>query len=592
MCGIAGLTAAHPDTVPLTHRGPDGHDWTTVACDGGTLVSLLHTRLAIVDLSDAGNQPMSDERGRYTMVFNGEIYNHLALRKLCEDKGHTFRSHMDGEVILHLWEMEGLACLRRLNGIFAVAVVDRVTGELVLARDPLGVKPMMYVPRSDGSLVFGSEPSALRELGADLGAPSVTALARFLTFLWVPNPDTPFGNVRALRPGHVLRWRPGRPIAEQPYHVPIPDPAQVRPRSMEAALSELDQQLGAASRRQLLGDVPISLMASGGIDSSLVWHFAGAGVDRAFTIEWQGHDAEGIDEDARAVKLLEDHLGTPVTFLDGRDASYDYAPLGGDLFADPAFELTRLISRHARAVHRKVLLSGQGGDEVFGGYRRHQIAPFLGRGFTGPLGSLAASVGSRTGARGEFATRLARATSRRDPFERYMELCTYSTVGERARALGVSEREVSDDLVWAEHRAYWDRLPRGLSFLRKAMALDLGVYLPGLGLSYVDRAGMEFGVEIRVPMLDLELLDWSFTLPDDLLVRRFHGKVLTHELARRVLPLAVVDRPKRGFGAPSTTLQADHAPGERGHRQGRYFALAAAVLDDWLVREGAHRAWA
>jgi asparagine synthase (glutamine-hydrolysing) len=591
MCGIAGLTRVRPDVVPLTHRGPDGHQWTSIGCDDGSVIGLLHTRLAIVDLSDAGNQPMSDETGRFTMVFNGEIYNHLDLRQLCLAKGHRFRSNMDGEVILHLWEMEGPACLKRLNGIFALAVTDRETGELFLARDPLGVKPVLYTQDTAGDLIFGSEATALRELGADLGPPSVTALARFLTFLWVPNPDTPFSKVRSLRPGHLLRWKRGRPISDRAYQVPMPHPDKVRPQSMASAVDELEQRLGAASQRQLLGDVPIGLMASGGIDSSLIWQAAGSGIDRAFTIDWRGADDEGIGEDAKAVALLERHLGTPVTYLDGRDATDDYNVVSGDLFADPAYELTRLISRKANEMGRKVLLSGQGGDEVFGGYRRHQVAPLLGRAFTGPLGALASTMTAKSGMAGEFATRMARASARRDPFERYMELCTYSATAERARALGVTEREVSEDVVWAEHRAYWDRLPKGLSFLRKAMALDLGVYLPGLGLSYVDRAGMEFGMEIRVPLLDLDLLEWSFTLPDELLVRRFQGKLLTRELARRVLPREVVDRPKRGFGAPSTTLQTNNTHGQRGHRQGRYFALACSVLDNWLLRTGATPEW-
>jgi len=591
MCGIAGLTNAQPDVVPLTHRGPDGHQWASIGCGDGSVISLLHTRLAIVDLSDAGNQPMSDETGRFTMVFNGEIYNHLDLRRICEAQGHRFRSKMDGEVILHLWEMEGAACLKRLNGIFAVAIADRDTSELFLARDPLGVKPMLYTQDAAGDLIFGSEATALRDLGADLGAPSVVALARFLTFLWVPNPDTPYSNIHSLRPGHLLRWKRGRPSSDDAYNVPIPHPDQVRPRSMASAVDELEQRLGAATRRQLLGDVPIGLMASGGIDSSLIWQAAGSGIDRAFTIEWRGANDEGIGEDAQAVTVLERHLGTPVTYLDGRDATDEYNVVAGDLFADPAYELTRLISRRANEMGRKVLLSGQGGDEVFGGYRRHQVAPLLGRAFTGPLGTLAAAASAKGGMAGEFATRLARATARRDPFERYMELCTYSTSSERARALGVTEREVSEEIVWAEHRAHWNQLPKGLSFLRKAMALDLGVYLPGLGLSYVDRAGMEFGMEIRVPLLDLELLDWSFSLPDALLVRRFQGKLLTRELARRVIPREVVDRPKRGFGAPSTTLQTNSAEGQRGHRQGRYFALASSILDDWLLRAGATAEW-
>ena len=166
--------------------------------------------------------------------------------------------------------------------------------------------------------------------------------------------------------------------------------------------------------------------------------------------------------------------------------------------------------------------------------------------------------------------------------ERYMELCSYSTAGERARALGVDTAEVTDQVVWQRHRQVWDRLPSSLSYLRRAMTLDLGVYMPGLGLGYVDRAGMEFGVEIRVPWLDLELLRWSFTLRDELLVRRMSGKLLPKALARTVIPRAVVDRPKRGFGVPTGSLVATRAAGARGFRQGQYFANATSVLDQWM----------
>jgi asparagine synthase (glutamine-hydrolysing) len=553
----------------------------------GVPLALHHTRLAIVDLTHAGDQPMASEDGRYVMVFNGEIYNHLELRAFCESKGHTFSSHMDGEVILHLWEMEGYRCLNRLNGIFALAIADTKTGELFLARDPMGVKPLVYATGGDGSITFASEPSAVVQLGGADDSPSTEALACFLTFLWIPDPLTPFAGIHSLPSGHVLTWRANHPLDLVRYRTMTPDPEATRHRTFDQAERELGEHLRAACQRQLLGDVPISIMASGGVDSSLVWEGSRNGLAQAFTIEWDAEAGEGIHEDSDAVRLLERSFGTPVTYLDGSQASDRYLPLGGDLFADPAFELTRLIAQYTRAAGRKVLLSGQGGDELFGGYRRHMVAPLLGHAYSGAIGRKAPAIMSRLpgGLQSEFASRFARATGHRDPFRRYMELCTYSSAAERAALLGCDERDVADEIVLRRHRECWESLPPKLSFLRKAMTLDLQVYMPGLGLSYVDRAGMEHGVEIRVPFLDLELVDWSFTLEDQHLVKRFKGKLLPKSHARKTIPREVIDRPKRGFGAPSSTLATNgRAAGARGHRQGRYFNLAAGILDDWRTQ--------
>ena len=586
MCGISGVAGRPAVTTPdlLSHRGPDGSDEVHLDLRGYPAM-LHHARLAIVDLTPAGDQPMANEDRRFVMVFNGEIYNHLELRAYCEAKGHTFSSKMDGEVILHLWEMEGYQCLTRLNGIFAVAIADTLTGELFLARDPLGVKPLVYVVEQGGSITFGSEPTALSKLGADIGNPSVEALGAFLSFLWVPAPLTPFRNVRSIPIGHVLRWAGGETPTLTQYRRVAPQPEGVTRRSLDEAVAELGDLIDIATQRQLLGDVPISVMASGGVDSSLVWDAAGPGVDQAFTIRWPVGSGEGSAEDAEAVVRIQESLHTPVHYIDGSEAKHTYLPLSGDVYADPAFELTRLISCHTRQCGRKVLLSGQGGDELFGGYRRHMVAPYLGHVYSGRLGSsLPAVLRPASGKLGaEFATRFLRASSHRDPFLRYMELCTYSNASERAAVLGCGESEVSNEVVFASHRAAWESLPAGLSFLRKMMAVDLTVYLPGLGLSYVDRAGMEFGVEIRVPWLDLDLVDWSFTLADDLLVKRMQGKLVPKALARGVIPPDVVDRPKRGFGSPASTLSTGRqTEGERGHRQGKYFALASDVTARWL----------
>ena len=594
MCGIAGHIASH-ETAPfdarvlesLRHRGPDSQCVERLVTQHA-VANLAFARLAIVNLSDAGLQPMTSEDGRFTMMFNGEIYNSPALRAECERAGHHFRSSMDGEVILHMWEAEGARSLRRLNGIFAVALVDSKTGELFLARDPLGVKPLVFT-EGKGELWFSSELSTLLAMGAPTGGPDQVALAQFLSFLWVPDPRTPYSGIRSVEPGTVLCWTPQDSRATrfcEPFH-PHPSPDPVEP---EHAIEELRSRLEEAVQRQLLSDVPIAIMASGGIDSSLLWWAAGSRIERAYTIRWAGGTGqERLAEDTVMVRALGLHLGTPVSYVPGEEP--DQRPLpAGDLFADPAHNLARSISHAASKDGFKVLLSGQGGDELFGGYARHRIAPYLRLLRLGRLGGVAEQTlwDRGSGLRAEYATRIARAARERDPFASYMQLCTYSTASDRARALGCNESEVSNEVVWERHRALFDTIPSATSFLRKAMTLDLAVYLPGLGLAYNDRASMEHGVEVRVPWLDLDLVRWSLTLPDSLLIRRGRGKWLPRELAARAVSSQVASRPKRGFAAPADRVAPGQRPGSRGFRQGRYFALATSILDQYAAQDVIH----
>ena len=585
MCGFSGHIGPRPapalgdDVVEaLRHRGPDAQ--CTERCVRDSVIAdFAFARLAIVDLSDAGQQPMSSEDGRLTMVFNGEIYNYPALRHECERAGHRFRSDMDGEVILHLWETHGFAALKRLNGIFAVALLDSATGCLFLARDPLGVKPLVYT-ETDGELWFASELRALLAMGAPTGGADLVAVAQFLSFLWIPDPRTPYARVRTVEPGTVVQWTSGGSTTArycEPLY-PSESPPTMRP---EHAVEELRFRLGAAVQRQLLSDVPIALMASGGVDSSLIWWAARESVERAYTIEWADFTGdEQLSEDALTVRALSSLLGTPVTYVAGEKAP-DSLPRAGDLFADPAHDLARTISRQASQDGFKVLMSGQGGDELFAGYARHRIAPFLRQLRMAPAARATDMVISRCGRglRAEYLARVARAAAERDPFASYMQLCTYSTAVDRARVLGCNEAEVSNEAVWQQHRAVFSGLPAGVSFLRKVMTLDLTVYLPGLGLAYNDRASMEHGVEVRVPWLDLELVRWSLTLPDSVLIRWQRSKWLPKELAAQVVSPQVARRPKRGFAAPAQRVGRGRTPGSRGFRQGRYFALATSVLE-------------
>jgi asparagine synthase (glutamine-hydrolysing) len=589
MCGIAGQigyrsAATVGDNVlsALQHRGPDAQRIERYKSDSVT-ASLAFTRLAILDLSQAGQQPMSSEDGRYSMVFNGEIYNSPELRRECQSAGHRFRSSMDGEVILHLWEMMGSAALDRLNGIFSIAMLDSAENELFLARDPLGVKPLVYAQR-DGELWFASELRALLTMGAPIGEPDLIGLAQFLSFLWIPDPHTPYAGVRSIEPGTVLRWTVDGSATSR-YCEPLHP--QVKPPALKPALAvqELRTRLSVAVERQLLSDVPIALMASGGVDSSLIWWAAGEHVARVYTIEWTGETGdERLSEDMAMVGALGGLLGAPITYVAGENAT-DQLSRAGDLFADPAHGLARSISRQASADGFKVLMSGQGGDELFGGYTRHRIAPLLPYLKLATIGKAAEQLlNSRgNGLRAEYLARIARAATESDPFASYMQLCTYSTAVERAKVLGCGEAEVSNELVWQRHRAVFDSLPAGISFLRKVMALDLAVYLPGLGLAYNDRASMEHGVEVRVPWLDLDMVRWSLTLPDSLLIRRRRPKWLPKELAARVVSPRVADRAKRGFAAPASRVAPGQQPGSLGFRQGRYFALATSVLEQHVV---------
>ena len=583
MCGIAGWSGvgSPPDLAEagarLAHRGPDGTGFESGR--GSTFSwSLAHTRLSIVDLSENAGEPMFNEDRTLCMVFNGEIYNHEDLRSICRARGHRFGSEMDGEVILHLWEDEGPQCLDRLDGIFALAMVDLASGGISLARDAVGVKPLFYMHDQKG-LFFASELSGLRAAGADLGSPDIEGLAQFLTFLWIPSPVTPYSNARSLAPGSVLTQHADGSVGRHRYtgHL-VPEPNDVALSSVEAAADALQQFLQSSVSRQLMADVPVGVAASGGIDSSLVWWAARDARLKAFTIEWPADASdENLHEDAAAVRSLEERFGHEVEYVPGHlhDPSI---PASGDLFADPAFDLAADIARAARAKGVKVILSGQGADEIFGGYRRHSVVKH----FHGPRrkgwGLLSRLPFPKAGGlTTEYAARVRRSVAAPSDFHAYLELCSYSTARQRARVLGCSEAEVSDEVVWQRHRAAYDLLSPTLSPLKKALAIDLNVYLPGLGLAYGDRAMMQHGVEMRVPWLSVDLVRWSFTLDDEALVGLRRRKLAPRLLAQRVLGADIANRPKRGFGAPTPPLQQPDASG-RGFRQASYFERAARTL--------------
>lgn len=574
MCGVIGTAGFEcaVDASSLMHRGPDGSN--VVQIRGAAPVTLGHTRLAINDLSEAGQQPWQDEELGLTMAYNGEIYNYPDLRKDVAALGYRFKSSMDGEVILPLFAEYGIDFLRRIDGIFAVAIHDHRTGEVWLARDRLGVKPMFWAAVGSG-IVFGSEPDAVRDHAGLAQTTDPLALAQYLTFLWVPAPRSGVAGVMSLRPEEVLRWCPeGHRTSPAPHALTMPAELQHPPAAEVDAT--VDRLLEAAVQRQLLADVPIGVMASGGVDSTLIWSYARDHVTHSFTTAVQAGGEEGHGADATAAASIADLFGTNHVEIPVANKAEPFRLDSGDLLADPSYRLAHQIAQSARSKGIKVLLSGQGADEVFGGYRRHQAAYWLEHlprmpGFQVPS---AVDRFAQRSVRGEYARRLAAAAGERDPFRKLMSLSAYTSAEERASLLDADTADVSDEIVFEEHRRAWETIPKGWSFTKRVLHIDLVVYMPGLNLAVTDRATMASGVEARVPFLDGDLVDYALSLaPEALLTARARKRPLV-SIAKRTLPSLVWDRPKAAFGVPVTSL-----PSEGSRRQMRMISFAVECLN-------------
>ena len=383
MCGIVGYSlkdgAQQPDLVPaldaIRHRGPDGRD-TYIATEYGT--GLGHVRLSIIDLSDAGRQPMVSENGRYVMAFVGELYDYQIHRDDLIAKGCRFRSNSDTEVLLHLLEREGTAILPRLNGMFSISLLDRETGELTLIRDALGIKPLYIVSVDDG-IYFTSELKATSALGVEAGAPDPESVMRYLTYLWCPGDGMPAKGVRKLAPGHAMVIRKGEIVRQwRWYDLPALRPAP-RTISIEDAVAETRRHLRTAVHRQMVADVPVGAFLSGGLDSSSVVAFARELEPdiRCFTIEAAGGAEAGTEDDLPYARRVAEHLNVPleVVTVDPVKMAQSLETMVAQLdepLADPAPLNVLYISQLARDGGIKVLLSGSGGDDLFTGYRRHR----------------------------------------------------------------------------------------------------------------------------------------------------------------------------------------------------------------------------
>jgi asparagine synthase (glutamine-hydrolysing) len=559
MCGIVGQVfqegRCNPETLramrdSMVHRGPDdAGEWYS----SDFRVGLAHRRLAIIDLSHAGHQPMLDESGRFCIVFNGEIYNFKELRRELEGQGHIFRSESDTEVILASYREWGFECLQRFNGMFAFGLYDSEYRRLFLARDRAGEKPLYYW-HSNGKFVFTSELKAMMADSSFSRILNVQALDYYLAYGYVPGNMCILKGVKKLEAGHALEYDFEKDEVHIWRYWQLPEQNAVNKGDVDDFSCELEELLKDSIKRELVADVPVGVMLSGGLDSSLITAMAAAMSSRrisTFNVSFRGHD--GFDESAYARKIAE-FFGTQHEELVAEPASIALLPEIAKQFdepiADHAIVPTYLLSREIRK-HAKVALSGDGGDELFGGYSHYNWILKQGnfrRYVPNSLRRCIARVASNylpLGMRGRNHLIGLSADYRNS----ISHINLYFDHLSRKRIYSPDTRH---DDISVTPEIYRSSLPDPTqSLLRQVMEADFRTTLADGYLVKVDRASMLASLEIRAPLLDYRIIEFAYgRLPDYLKVTENARKVLLRKLAKRLLPKEYDVTRKQGFTMP------------------------------------------
>lgn len=559
MCGIAGgIGRVSEENIrdvgsALRHRGPDDS-----GCIQDGPLWLLNTRLAIQDRSQAGHQPMRSGNGRYSLVFNGEIFNHLDIRRQ-HLSGAEFNGDSDTETLLYCWEKMGESCLNTLEGDFAFAVYDHAERMLFLTRDRMGVKPLYWY--FDGAqFAFASELKALLRL--PLGDPGLdpSVFGNYLLYQYNPDERTPFERIRKLPPSHLLRisLREMQPGVERYYRLPFG--GNIEHRSAADWIRQTHDSLEHAVRSQLLSDAPLGLTLSGGLDSALVAAFARkARPDQAFTAycidTHGGMTDEGFAEDAAYAKLAAKHLNLRLELIPG---DYD---LGAELDAmvyaldepqaDPAAINIRLIAKAARADGNSVLLSGTGADDLFSGYRRHQLLHYQTglQYFPGAIRVLAPLLANFS-AKHPTIRRIEKVlrTAGRPPVDAAIHSFFWNEPGRIGRLF--KEPVAALEQPYQLFQDLLQEIPVEQALLNKILFLEQRSFLPHHNLAYMDKLSMAESVEMRVPFADRNLVELAAALPLELKMNGTATKQVLRKIAGSYLPAAIIDRPKTGFAFP------------------------------------------
>jgi asparagine synthase (glutamine-hydrolysing) len=587
VCGICGIASTNGSGITdrvaamsatLVHRGPDSSG--EFSDDG---VALAARRLSIIDL-ETGDQPVANESGTVHVVQNGEIYNYRELRRELERAGHSFRTQGDTEVLLHLYEEHGDRFAERLRGMFAIAIWDASHRRLVIARDRFGIKPLYY-RHADNELAFASELRALPRGEIDLDA-----LEAFLAFNSIPAPLTIFRQIRKLPPGHLLIWEDGR-LELRRFARPAPL-EELREDDEAELVEELRSRLRDSVRAHLVSDVPVGVLLSGGVDSAFLAALAAeesAEPLRTFSI---GFEERSFDELAGA-RLVAERYGTQHQELVLRPDAALLLPALADAFDEPFADSsalpTYLVSQLA-ANDVKVALSGEGGDELFGGYYTYAADLLAER--VGGLARLARPLVERlptSSSRASFdykAKRFVRA-AHLPSLERHHGWKEIFSPELRAELTGRSSAFDPVDILRDRYRE-----TEGADELARLQDVDLGVYLVDDLLVKTDRASMAHSLEARVPYLDTVVTNLALALPTRHKIRGLSKKVLLRKAAAPLLPREIVHGKKRGFSIPAAAwLRGELEPFAREtlsretlHRQGYFHAdVVTRLLDDHVA---------
>ncbi|MCS6980607.1 MAG: asparagine synthase (glutamine-hydrolyzing) [Flavobacteriales bacterium] len=560
MCGFAGCLALAPATFPptqgwdqaataLASRGPDAQGF----YHSGPL-ALVHRRLSIIDLTPEAGQPMTDAEGRFTIAYNGEIINFRSLRTELQKRGITFRTRSDTEVLLELWKSEGPACLLRLNGFFAFAVWDAQRQELFLARDRLGIKPLFY-GQKDRLFCFGSELKALIPFW---GKPQLNslALAPYFMLTYVPAPLTMCQDINKLPPGHWIRVTPKGPDQPVSYWSPLAPNRKNANQSYQESVSQLKELLIDVVNDWLVADVPVGIFLSGGIDSAVICLAAAARHLKIQTFSVAFSDEPYYDETPFALMVAEkaktQHHVLPVRIAELREALPAVLDYLDEPFADSSALAVSLLSQRVRQ-HVSVALSGDGGDELFGGYQKHRAEAWVVRqpwirkiSFLLPLLRMFPK-----GRGGAFVNKVRQAVrilegASMEPCVRYL---TWASFGE--------SKVMNTLLDSTTFQKGWDRLKNELcdllrwnDSLEATLLADLLLVLPNDMLTKTDRMSMMHSLEVRPPFLDNKVVELALSLPTSFKVGVGYSKKILRDAFRDQLPASIYSRGKRGFEVP------------------------------------------
>ena len=603
MCGIVGLISLDPERhigamlQSIEHRGRDDEGvWTSAPLDEqGRRASLGHRRLAIIDTSQAGHQPMLSADGRYVLTFGGEIYNYRELREELKSKGHRFTTETDTEVLLTAFAEWGKECLPRLNGMFHFAVWDNQDCTLTLARDHVGIKPLYYfyqpaTATKAGLLIFASEVKAILASGLVDRALDPESLNQFLTFLWAPDPNTLFQGIKTVPPAHVLTFQTDKIKIGEWWDVSFDNIEEGRSEAwwQQQVLETLDRVV----KMEMVADVPLGSFLSGGIDSSgivamMKQHSDGRRVS-TYTVGIEAEDLryDIIPDDVEWARRVNQHLDTDYHEIMLQPAVAELLPKLVYHMDEPAIDMaipSYLVSQAARETLR-VMLSGMGGDEVFAGYPR-QLAMKIAGAFDPvpamvrrPLmktieRSLPGGMPGRLTAPLRNAKKFARSAGL-DFDERYLGYGTYFTDEAKQQLYTEELRAATQGSdAYAAHRGYFARV-KNAAPLNRLLYVDLKTFLPCLNLITTDKTSMAANLEVRVPFLNRQMIEFTARMPPELKLRGFKRKYILKRALETVLPRETVWRKKAGFGAPI-----------RSWLRGALRPLVADLLSEETVRK-------